>query len=424
MNKTGSRILLVLTDGFPYGVGEPWLEDEQNYWHGFDRIYVAPIQLPQNKKAGEHRKLATGIKLLMPVVSDKITRYKTLLRHGIWRHDLHQELCMLLKTGRLNLDCLRAAFGLVAGSCLQASSILRQLRQDGLSPKDEVVCYAYWMYKPAYTAVLLSEVIPMASCVTRCHRYDIYEERNVMSYLSMRTSIFSCMQKIFCICEQGRNYLCEHYKFDYTKIAIAHLGSDDCGVQNYQRQNDSFNIVSCSNLVPVKRVHLIVDAVKLFAFRQPDVKVQWTHYGTGELCEELWERAVNNSPQNLSVDFAGALPHEELLQRMSSSKGIDIFINSSSSEGVPVSIMEALSMGIPALAPDVGGISELIYDNRNGYLLNAELTAEEIAAAMERIYLLSDEQYMSLRDGAREVWQEAWNAAVNYQAFADGLAAL
>ena len=417
------RILLVLTDGFPYGVGEPWLEDEQHYWHGFDRIYVAPIRLPQNAKAGVHRKLATGIKILMPVATNKIARYKALLRYGIWRHDLRQELFMLLETGRLNLARVRSAFGLVADSCLQARSILQQLRQDGLSSVDKVVCYAYWMYEPAYTAVLLSEAIPMASCVTRCHGYDIYEERNVMSYLSMRTSIFSCMRKIFCICEQGRNYLREHYQFDYTKIAIAHLGSDDYGVQNYQRKKNCFNIVSCSNLIPVKRVHLIADGVKLFASRQPDVKVQWTHYGTGELREELLERAVNNSPQNFSVNFAGALPHEELLKRMSSSKGTDIFINSSSSEGVPVSIMEALSMGIPALAPKVGGISELIYDNRNGYLLNADLTAEEIATALERIYLLSDEQYMSLRVGAREVWQMSWNAAANYQAFADGLTA-
>ena len=115
---------------------------------------------------------------------------------------------------------------------------------------------------------------------------------------------------------------------------------------------------------------------------------------------------------------------KELLQSMSSSKGTDIFINSSASEGVPVNIMEALSMEISALAPDVGGISELIYDNRNGYLLNADLTAEEIATATERIYLLSDEQYRSLRDGARKVWQVAWNAAANYQAFADGLAEL
>lgn len=420
MNK---KILLVLTDGFPYGVGEPWLEDEQNYWHGFDRIYVAPIQLPQNVKAGEHRKLAAGVKLLMPVVTDNIARYKVLFGHGIWRYDLRQELFMLLKTGRLNLARVRSAFLLVADSCLQASSILRQLRQDGLSPTDEVVCYAYWMYEPAYTAVLLSEAIPMASCVTRCHGYDIYEERNVMSYLSMRTSIFSCMKKIFCICEQGRNYLREHYKFDYTKITIAHLGSNDYGVQKYQRQKERFNIVSCSYLIPVKRVHLIADAVKLFALRQPEVKVQWTHYGNGELFEELMDRAKNNSPQNLSVDFTGVLPHEELL-RILFSKETDIFINSSSSEGVPVSIMEALSMGIPALAPDVGGISELICSNRNGYLLNVDLTAEEIATTLERIYLMPDEQYMSLRAGARESWQMNWNSATNYQLFADGLTAL
>jgi len=50
----------------------------------------------------------------------------------------------------------------------------------------------------------------------------------------------------------------------------------------------------------------------------------------------------------------------------------DIFVLSSQFEGLPLSICEAMSVGIPVLASDVGGVSEMVKDDYNGYLIPRE----------------------------------------------------
>ena len=47
----------------------------------------------------------------------------------------------------------------------------------------------------------------------------------------------------------------------------------------------------------------------------------------------------------------------------------DLLMNVSYFEGIPVSMMEALSVGIPLLGPDVGGVSEIIKNGYNGFLV-------------------------------------------------------
>ena len=47
---------------------------------------------------------------------------------------------------------------------------------------------------------------------------------------------------------------------------------------------------------------------------------------------------------------------------------LDLLINTSSIEGIPLTAMEAISQGTPVIAPNIGGISELIIDGQNGYL--------------------------------------------------------
>jgi glycosyltransferase involved in cell wall biosynthesis len=58
----------------------------------------------------------------------------------------------------------------------------------------------------------------------------------------------------------------------------------------------------------------------------------------------------------------------------------DIFMLPSNYEGLPMVILEAMSLGKPVVASDVGGVSEIVRNDINGYTLrnNAQLFAEKI----------------------------------------------
>ena len=48
---------------------------------------------------------------------------------------------------------------------------------------------------------------------------------------------------------------------------------------------------------------------------------------------------------------------------------IDIFILPSLNEGIPNVVLEAMACGLPVIATNVGGIPEIVEDNRSGILI-------------------------------------------------------
>ena len=71
----------------------------------------------------------------------------------------------------------------------------------------------------------------------------------------------------------------------------------------------------------------------------------------------------------LSVDkrviFTGRIPLNKISLYL---KAADVFVLPSSYEGLPHTILEAMLVGTPVVATDIGGISELIEDGKDGLL--------------------------------------------------------
>jgi glycosyltransferase involved in cell wall biosynthesis len=81
----------------------------------------------------------------------------------------------------------------------------------------------------------------------------------------------------------------------------------------------------------------------------------------------------------------------------------DMFMLPSNYEGLPMVIIEAMSCGKPVVASDVGGVSEIVRNDINGYTLpnRAELFAEKI----EEI-LSNDDLYARMSKSALEIFQQ------------------
>ena len=51
-------------------------------------------------------------------------------------------------------------------------------------------------------------------------------------------------------------------------------------------------------------------------------------------------------------------------------RSLDLYLNTSVHEGIPMSILEAMAHSLPVVAPDVGGISEIVDNGEDGYLID------------------------------------------------------
>jgi glycosyltransferase involved in cell wall biosynthesis len=50
-------------------------------------------------------------------------------------------------------------------------------------------------------------------------------------------------------------------------------------------------------------------------------------------------------------------------------QSIDVFVLPSLSEGLPLSVLEAMAAGKPVIATNVGGVSEVVQDQRTGFVV-------------------------------------------------------
>jgi glycosyltransferase involved in cell wall biosynthesis len=155
----------------------------------------------------------------------------------------------------------------------------------------------------------------------------------------------------------------------------------------------------------------MLQGITAAAERRPGQKFEWRHLGTGSSESVVGESAVP-LPRNLSVEFIPYGSQAAMFDFYRQNR-VDVFLNVSSSEGTPMTIMEAASCSIPVIATAVGGNVEIVSE-RNGILLSADPTPEQIADAL----LSHWDQPGGRRSGSLDVWRTRYNADINYPEFA------
>ena len=159
-----------------------------------------------------------------------------------------------------------------------------------------------------------------------------------------------------------------------------------------------FTIVSCSNVVPLKRVSMIFEAINQI----DKFKIRWYHFGDGVCFEDLKEKVASSNCKH-NVILMGRKSNETIMNFYKSTP-VHLFINLSTSEGIPVSMMEALSFGIPCLGTDVGGVHEIIKNNVNGYLIPEDSSVKDVSEEIVKIKSISMEGMLLLGSQARLFW--------------------
>ncbi len=289
--------------------------------------------------------------------------------------------------------------------------------QKNVFDTDDAVVYSYWYNELALGALLLKKHHPNYKFVTRCHRYDLYDFSVPSGYNPYKDYMDALLDKVVFISNMGKeHYLARYRKNDSEKYPVYYLGVPRQEQKLFVPDN-VLHIVSCSNVIPVKRVPLLCDALS----RIKDIPVVWHHFGDGTDMEKL-KQCAGNLPENISANIMGRLPNSEYISWLKNNP-VDLFINVSSSEGLPVSLMEAASFGIPCIATDVGGSCEIVSDD-NGILLCSNPDADAVAAAITDFFALFDSDKKKLGENSYNKWRNSFDCAVNSEKFVHSLTEL
>lgn len=398
------RLLVLLTASYPLGSGEEFLSAELEEASGFDRIFVCPCS-PKPGSARTHD-LPAGAEC-RPVQRGNGGAAGYL--PALFLPGVPAELLRLLGRGKLTAGRAHELLYFAKN----AREIYRGLkRMEAAARADEAVVYSYWFYDAAFAGVLYARWLRgkgiRAVSVSRAHGFDIHRERAEYGYLPMRSFLFGHIDRIYPCSQDGARCLAEESPRHAPKLRVSYLGTRDRGTAVCRRE--PFRAVSCSYLVPVKRIPLIMDAL-----READFPVRWTHIGSGPLEQELRERARGLPPQ-VQAEFAGRMENAKIPEYYKEN-GVSVFLNVSSSEGLPVSVMEACSCGVPVIATDVGGTGEIVKDGVNGFLLPKDFSPQELLDRLRRLRSMSGEEYGRLCENSRRIWEENFSAHENFRRF-------
>lgn len=284
----------------------------------------------------------------------------------------------------------------------------------------DAVLYTWWFDGTTLGLARFAESVK-APVITRAHGYDLYEHRHDPPYIPFRSLALRKVSRVFSASHAGAAHLSARYPDARDRIRTALLGVDDPGVRTPPSTDGVFRIVSCSFLVPVKRIDLLIRGLAEAGRMYPRRQFSWTHIGDGPLRESLAALAGGMLPANVRherLDYRG----REALMAHYATHPADVFINTSSSEGTPVSIMEAISVGIPVIATSVGGNCEIV-GPENGLLIPANPQPREIAEAFNAL-ITAPAAHEAMRAGSRTKWEREYSAPANYARFAESVRSL
>jgi glycosyltransferase involved in cell wall biosynthesis len=185
------------------------------------------------------------------------------------------------------------------------------------------------------------------------------------------------------ISEYGRSQLmnaCDYRQ--WNKLAVVPLGIEPTALpaRPFRDHPAPFQISYVGRLAPVKGLHILIAAFDRLLKEGRDVRLRLMGDGPerGNLEADVKRRDLNSR-----VVFEGQIQWDQVRALLNDA---DTFAMSSFAEGVPVVLMEAMSMMIPCVAPQIGGVPELIRNGIDGLLVppsNHEELARAIALLMD-----------------------------------------
>ena len=400
------RKLLYISLGYPLSAitEQSFIEPELKYLSNkFDSVIFLPLKL---YKGGE---LDNVILPKNVTVNSRLAESKILEPSRI---DLLTNLfrASFLKIALKEFKKLhnKVQFNSLLATYREIRTLYNWIEKEYFPTDDELTIYTFWFNSEATVASKLSKKYGVKS-ISRAHGYDLYDERVTFRSHYLREKTLNHISGVYPCSLTGEKYLQHQYQKYCAKISCSYLGSVKIfdGLCMPNTDSSKITFFSCSRIVSIKRVPMILSFLGALAKEYAEKQIEWLHIGDGEEKDAV-ETSINKGlPKNMAIKLLGAKNNIDVHKFFINNK-IDWFISMSESEGLPVSMCEALSYGVPIIATNVGGVSEIV-TSEVGVLLSETPTQDEFLNKIKP-FLLDEKRNHILRTSAVLRWKNLFNA--------------
>lgn len=232
--------------------------------------------------------------------------------------------------------------------------------------------------KAGGSGALIARIKGVPKIVFTAHGWPFLEDRNILWksivwLLSWTTSLLAHITIL--VSEYDRNHA--HMPLVQKKFTVIHTALPRIDFLTRQtarqilftneiieaHQNDVL-LTTMAELTQNKNILTAIKAVYTYNRSEAPQKIFYTIMGEGELFSSLREQVRLHGMEH-EVHFSGYIPEARIYLN-----AFDIFLLPSYKEGLPYALLEAGYAGLPSIASAVGGIPEIIENEKNGLLIN------------------------------------------------------
>lgn len=185
----------------------------------------------------------------------------------------------------------------------------------------------------------------------------------------------------------------------WSKMHVIHCGVDPNQFKQVTHSEEGKSLLYVGRLAAVKGLPILLDSLKELKTKYPNLIL--TVIGDGSDRAQLEEKTRENGLEK-NVQFVGYQSQQAVREYLQKT---DIFVMSSFAEGVPVVLMEAMASGVPVVATQIAGVSELVENEKSGYLIPPG-NPKPLIEAIDKLLINPDLRAQMGQKGRQKVEEE------------------
>lgn len=201
------------------------------------------------------------------------------------------------------------------------------------------------------------------------------------SAISEMRSVTDGSDLVIVLSEEWKNILISigipPYKVKVLNNAV-HV-PESVGRRRTRRLNSQFDILYLGRIDSEKGVDDLVEAIARVSESEPDIHIRLIVAGSGST-EVTRSIAEMIDVRGIDAKLCGWVDGEEKAELLECS---DLFVLPSHREVLPIALLEAMGAGLPCVATNVGAISTVIDNGKNGLIVESG-SPRELANAIRR----------------------------------------